>query len=292
MPGPRQGNKSGAVEVLPPGLCPASRDGAKNAGWEAGGRGDGSVSMEYRGGRHAADWLAWGVGLLLLATLVAWGVGAMRKPKRVVSKVIVGSKDEVYYYHPVTIEGATALGRALQSTGFFNDRGTSVLLSKNKGVTVVSFVLAEGAWDHAETVAGFEEIGRRVATAVGGFPIGVHLVDGTWTVRKSLEVGKITIGARDAIYYLGAATEGDAQALGRALREAGYLADLGVSVVVSKGGGAAIGFVVGEGVWERPDAAAGFERLARRVASSIGGLPIQVRLLNAEMETKRERAVR
>jgi hypothetical protein len=248
--------------------------------------------MEHRGERRAADWLAWGVGLLLLATLVAWGIGAMRKPKRAASKVIVGSKDEVYYYHPVTIEDAAALGRALQNTGFFNDRGTSVLLSKGKGVTVVSFVLAEGAWDHAETVAGFEEIGRRVAAAVGGFPIRVHLVDGTWTVRKSLEVGKITIGARDAIYYLGDATEGDAQALGQALREAGYLADLGVSVVVSKGGGVAIGFVVDDGVWERPDAAAGFERLARRVASSIGGLPIQVRLLNAEMETKKELAVR
>ena len=167
----------------------------------------------------------------------------------------------------------------------------SVLLSKNKGVTVVAFVLGEGAWDHPDTVAGFEEIGRRVAASIGGFPIQVHLVDSAWTVRKSVEVGKAIIGARDAIYYFGSATEGDAQALGRALRDAGYLADLGVSVVVSKGDGAVIGFVVGDRVWERPEAVAGFERLARRVAPSIGGLPIRVKLLNAEMETKKEMAV-
>jgi hypothetical protein len=215
----------------------------------------------------------------------------MHKPKRVASKVIIGAKDEVYYSHPVTIEDAEALGHALQNTGFFTDRGASVQLSKNKGVTVVSFVLDEGAWDHAATVAGFEEIGRRVATSIGGFPIQVHLVDSAWTVRKSLEVGKATIGVRDVIYYLGSATEGDARALGQALRNAGYLDDLGVSVVVSKGDGAAIGFVVGEGVWERREAVAGFERLARQVAPSIGGLPIRVKLLNAEMETKQEAAV-
>jgi hypothetical protein len=248
--------------------------------------------MDDRGRHSASNWLASGIGLLILATLVAWGIGAMRKPKRAVSKVLVGANDEVYYYHPATIEDATALGRALENTGFFNGRGSSVLLSKNKGVTVLSFVLNEGAWNHADTVASFEEIGRRVATSVGGFPIQVHLVDSAWTVRKSVEVGKAIIGARDAIYYFGSATEGDAKALGRALRDAGYLADLGVSVVVSKGDGVVIGFVVGEGVWERPEAVAGLERLARRVAPSIGGPPIRVRLLNAEMETKKEMAVR
>jgi hypothetical protein len=239
--------------------------------------------------RHTgSSWLAFGVGILLLATIVAGGIGVMRKSKPSVPQVIIGTKDKVYYSRAATMRDATVLGRALQHTGFFTDRGTSVLLSKNKSVTVVSFVLNEGAWDHADAVAGFEEIGRRIATAMGGFPIQVHLVDAAWTVRKSLAVGKAIIGARDEIYYLGSATEGDARSLGQALRNAGYLEDLGASVVVSKGHGTALGFVVGGGVWERPEAVAGFERLARKVAASIGGLPIQVRLLNAEMETKKE----
>lgn len=247
--------------------------------------------MDARGRRIAANWLAFAVGLLLLAAIVSRGIEAMRKPKPPVPKVIVGTNDTVYYSRAATERDAAALGHALESTGFFCGRGMSVQVSKYRGVTVVSFVLNEGAWEHADAAARFEEIGRRVAASVGGFPIEVHLVDTAWTVRKSLEVGKAMVGARDAIYYLGSATEGDAKALGQALREAGYLEDRGVSVVVSKGGGAAIGFVVGEGVWERPDAIAGFERLARRVAASIGGLPVQVRLLNSEMETKEEVAV-
>jgi len=253
--------------------------------------GDSIVGMQGRGRRRASNWLAFGVGLLLLAAVVAGSMKMMRWGKRPLPKVIVGAKDEVYYSGAATIEDATALGQALQNTGFFASRGTSVRLSKNKGVTVVSFVLNEGAWDHASTVANFEEVGRRIATSIGGFPIQVDLVDSAWNFRKALGVGKTTIGARDAIYYLGSATESDAKALGQALREAGYLADLGVSVEVSKGDGTALGFVVRDGVWERPEAAAGFERLARRVAASVGGLPIQVRLLDAEMETRKELVV-
>lgn len=249
------------------------------------------MGMDARGRRIAANWLAFGVGLLLLAAIASRGIEGMRKPKPPVPKVIVGTNDTVYYSRWATERDAEALGHALQSMGFFCDRGSSVQVSKYKGVTVVSFALNEGAWDHAGAADRFEEIGRRVAASVGGFPIEVHLVDPAWTVRKSLAVGKVMVGDRDAIYYLGSATEDDAQALGQALRDAGYLEDRGVSVVVSKNGGAAIGFVVGQGVWERPDAMAGFEGLARRVAASIGGLPVQVRLLNPEMETEKEVAV-
>ncbi len=247
--------------------------------------------MHARERNIASNWLAFGLGLLLLATVAAVGIHMMRRPKPSISKVIVGTKDEVYYSRGATMQDATVLGHALQDTGFFGDRGTAVMLSKNTGGPVVSFVLNKGAWDQEGTDATFEEIGRRIATSIGGFPIQVHLVDSEWAVRKSLLVGKTTIGARDTIYYFGSATDGDAKALGRALREAGYLQDLGVSAVVSKGDGTAIGFVVGDGVWERADAAAGFGRLARRVAASIGGLPVRVRLLNAEMETKKEMTV-
>jgi hypothetical protein len=244
--------------------------------------------MHARERNTASNWLAFGIGLLLLATIAAVGIHMMRRPKPSISKVIIGTKDEVYYSRGATMQDATVLGHALQDTGFFGDRGTSVMLSKNTGGPVVSFVLNKDAWDKEGTDATFEEIGRRIATSIGGFPIQVHLVDSEWAVRKSLLVGKTMIGARDTIYYFGSATDGDAKALGQALREAGYLQDLGVSVVVSKGGRTAIGFVVGDGVWERADAVASFGRLARQVAASVGGLPVQVRLLNAEMETKKE----
>ena len=239
----------------------------------------------------ASKWLAAGIGILFLATVAALGLEILRKSKSSMPKVTIGANDEVYYSRAATQADALALGHALQNTGFFAGRGASVLLSKGGGGTVVSFVLNEGAWNHAEGVAGFEEIGRRIATSIGGFPIRIHLVDSRWNVRKSLAVGKTIIGTRDAIYYLGSASEEDAKALGQALGDAGYLADLGAHVVISKGDGDTIGFVVGEGVWDRPEEVAGFERLARRVAASIGGLPIKLRLLNSQMEVKREVAI-
>jgi hypothetical protein len=243
-----------------------------------------------RGKRHIAwDWVTLGIVLLLIA--MAGAVQMLRNPKSSISRVVIGTKDEVYYSSGATMRDALVLGHALQNTGFFNGRGSSVLLSKQKGVSVVSFVLNAGGWDHDGTIAGFEEIGRRIATSIGGFPIEIHLVDSDWSVRKAVVVGKTVVGAKDIVYYLGTATERDAKALGQALRDAKYLEDLGVTVVVSKGGGSAIGFVVDNSVWDRPEAVAAFQNLAREVAPSIGGLPVQLRLLNADMETKKEVAV-
>lgn len=242
--------------------------------------------------QKASKWLALATGALLTASLIGFVVQVARRPRTLAPKVIIGTKDEVYYARHATMQEATALGHALEGTGFFNGRGTSVQLARINGIPVISFVLNDGAWNHPATVASFEEIGRRVASSVGGFPIQVKLVNSEWTQQKSLTVGKTVIGARDVVYYFGNATQSDAENLGKALREAGYLADLGVSVAIWKDGGVAIGFVVGEGVWERGDAVAGFERLARRVAPAVGGLPLTLRLLSPEMEIKKEVEIR
>jgi hypothetical protein len=243
-----------------------------------------------RGANVASHWLALGIGLAILAMIVAWGLRQSNQPAN--SKVIIGTKDKVYRSHAATTEDAQALGQALKSMGFFNDRGSSVLLSKGRGGTVVSFFVNEGAWDRPDTVSNFEEIGRRIATPLGGFPIKVRLMDSAGVMRREVAVGRAIIGAKDEIYYFGSATDADAEALGQALKTAGFLLDRGASVVLSKGDGTAISFVVNENAWERPETVAAFERLARRAAAPIGGLPIKLRLLNSEMETKREVAVR
>jgi hypothetical protein len=237
----------------------------------------------------AANLLAAAIGLALVATIVVWAIHPSSRTAS--SKVIIGARDEVYYSHAATKQDAQALGRALRTTGFLNDRGTTVLLSKGTAGTVVSFVLNDGAWDHPETVYSFEEIGRRIAPSVGGFPIKVRLIDSARTLRKELAVGRVIIGARDEIYYFGSATEADSKALGRALKTAGFFADKGASVVLSKDGGTAISFVLDDGAWDLPAAANGFERLARQAAASVGGLPIKLRLLNSRLEIKKEIAI-
>jgi hypothetical protein len=229
---------------------------------------------------------AYFLGLLLLATVVAGTVELVRRPRTQLTRVAIGSKDEVYYYHAATKEEARALGEALRKTGFLNDRGTSVILSKGTAGTLVSFVLSNGGWDHPDTVASFEEIGRRVATSAGGFPIKVRLIDEKRLLHKELTVGKAMIGAKDAVYYFGSATEAEAVSLGQALRQAGYFQDLGSSVELAKDGDTEISFVVADGVWNRPDAVAGFERLARAVGGD------RLRLLDGDMAPRVVRGLR
>ena len=234
----------------------------------------------------AAKLLAVLIGLSLVATIVVWATH--RSKWKPIPKVIVGTKDQIDYYHAATRQDAEALGRILQAIGFLNDRGSTVLLSKGQGGTIVTFVLDNGGWDHPATVYSFEEIGRRIAPSIGGYPIEVRLIDWTRNLHKELTVGKVVIGARDEIYYFGAATEADATILGNALKTAGYLTDRGASVVISKGDSTAISFVVDDGAWNRPGVATGFERLVRQVAEHAGGLPIQIRLLDPKMEPKKD----
>ncbi len=167
-----------------------------------------------------------------------------------------------------------------------------MLLSKGTAGTVVSFALNDGAWDHPDTVYSFEEIGRRIATSIGGFPIKVRLIDSHRLLHKELTVGKLMVGSRDAVYYLGSATEAEASALAQTLRAAGFLQDQGDAVVLSRNEVTAISFIVNDGVWGRPEAVAGFERLVRKVALSVGGLPIELRLLDSTMEPRKTQAVK
>jgi hypothetical protein len=235
--------------------------------------------------KFAAILLAAAAGIAL-AVIVFYSVS--HPSDRTLPKVIVGTNDAVYYSHAAAKADAESLGHALQLTGFFNNRGTSVLLSKGTSGTIVSFALKDGAWDHPETVRSFEEIGRRIAGSLGGYPIHVRLCDLKWGVHKEVAVGKIIAGVRDEVYYYGSATMPEAEALGRALQSNGYLVDSGASVVLSKDGVTSISFVLGDGAWNRLGTVSAFEDLVRKVAPSVGGLPVNLRLLNSNMEIEKE----
>ena len=238
-----------------------------------------------QGGKLGSKWAAAGLGIALLAIVVG---GYLLVHFALNPKVTIGTKDEVYYSGSATRQDAQTLGATLKTMGFLSDRGASVFLSKGNGGTVVSFVVKEGVWNDPAMVASFEEIGPGIAPSVGGFPIQVRLIDSDSVVKKEVTAGKAIIGTKDEVYYLGSATEADAKALGQALQTAGFFRDAGFSVLLSKGDGTVIGFVVKAGLWDEPENVATFEKIARQVASSVGGLPIKLRLLNNTMETKKE----
>ncbi len=226
----------------------------------------------------------------LAATLIYWALHPSAHPTA--PKVVVGTRDEIYFMHAATRQEAEALGRSLQATGFFNDRGTTVYFSKGTEGTIVSFALSNGAWDHPGAIQSFEEIGRRVAASTGGFPLQVRLIDGARVTHRELTIGKVSLG-RDEVYYFGSATRAEAESLGEALRRVGYLTGAGSSVELSRDPQTAISFVVQEGSWNQPATVRGFEALVRKTAGPVVGLPVDLRLLSSDMEIKKEiRAVK
>jgi hypothetical protein len=225
-----------------------------------------------------------GLGLIGLAIYET----SFRGPRETMSKVTIGANDTVYFTHSATEQDARALGRALQLSGFFHNGQTSVMLSKGTAGTVISYVVNNNAWTHADTILGFEEITRRAAQSIGGYPVEVRLCDIKWNLQKELWVGRVAIGVKDEVYYYGSATPAQADALGRALQNAKYFVDSGSTVVLAKDATSSISFVLSNNAWNLPGAVFGFETLVRQVAPAVGGLPVDLRLLNSQMGIEKE----
>ena len=259
------------------------------------------------GGQLFSKWRA--VGVAIVATLLLGGgfvaylyyTGQLQKfitqvetqnPVQLPqSTVTIGTKDEVVYTGTATKDQATALGNALKSAGYLQDRGVTVLLSKGTGGTVIGFVVQDGVWNQAGTLASFEEIARGVASSVGGLPVQVQLLNSAKTVEKSGIVGEADFGGGDAVIYEGTATQADAQALGNQLKSIGFLQGKGANVFLTKDGGTTLAFVVSDGTWNDATLVSDFEAIVRSVASTVGGLPIDMRLVNTTLVVEKDETI-
>jgi hypothetical protein len=242
-----------------------------------------------RGGKLGSKWAAFGLGLLFCAAIFGgvYAVISMQDGP----KVVVGTKDEVYYTGSATQADATALGDKLKSMDYFSDKGVTVLLNKGQSGTVLSFVVKEGFWDKPDMVAGFDELAREAAPSIGGFPIEVRLVNKERDVKNTTTVGKVAVG-NDHIYYLGLATQAQAQALGQELKTDGFFVDKGFDVFLSKqSDGTSLAFVVADGAWDDAAMVTSFEKIARDAAPAVGGLPIHLHMVNSTLEVKKDEAL-
>lgn len=247
------------------------------------------------GGRLASRWTAFGSGAGFMAALFAIVFFSMYGSTYATAStsVVIGSKDEVYYSGSATKQDAQTLGNALKANGFFSDRGADVFLSKGKDGTIVSFVVKKEFLDQPGILASFEEVGRQIAPAVGGFPIQVRLMTNMRQVKMKSTVGEATFPGDDAVYYLGALTESDAQALGQKLKATGFFQGRGADVFLSKhSDGTMLSFVVGKDAWNNPAAVADFENIVHQAAPAVGGLPIRLRLVNTSLEVKKDEMVK
>lgn len=239
------------------------------------------------GGQLASKWGAFSLGIACLGALVAIFYLANDKPS-----ITIGTKDQVYYSGSATKAEAQSLGEALKTHGYFNDYGADVQLEKGSDGTVISFIVKAGSWDKPGVLSNFEEVGREVAPSVGGFPVRVQLMNKTYHVEKQSNVGKVDFGGNDDIYYLGDATQAQAQALGETFKSIGFFKGDGADVFLTKhSDGAVLAFVVNEAGWNDPANVANFESIVRKAAPAIGSLPVRLRLVDSSLDVKKDEMI-
>ncbi len=250
--------------------------------------------IEHKG-RLASRWTALGSGVGFMAAMFTIAFLTMFQSGHVSAAstgVMIGSKDEVYYSGSATMQDAKSLGDALKTGGYFTDRGADVFLSKGADGTIVSFVVGKDYLSRPGIMNSFEEVGRNIAPVVGGFPIEVRLITNTREVKQTSMIGKIEFPGNDAVYYLGAVKQSEAQALGKRLQSVGFFEGKGSDVILSRHkDGTALSFVVSDGAWNRSAVVDEFEKITRQAAPSVGGLPITFRLVNTALEVKKDQTV-
>jgi hypothetical protein len=147
-------------------------------------------------------------------------------------------------------------------------------------------------WNQAGMLSSFEELGLEVAPTVGGLPIQVQLVDSEGSVEKTSTVGEVSFDGGDGVYYEGSATKAEAQSLGRQFESKGLFTGKGVNMLLTRhDDGTTLAFVVGDGVWNNPSKVANFEAIVRDVAPLIGGLPIDMHLVNAHLQMQKDELI-
>ena len=244
-----------------------------------------------RGGQLGSRETAFFVGIATLAVLFGVICAGLYETQN--HKVVtIGTKDQVIYSGLATKANATALGNALKSNEYFLDRGSSVLLNKGFGSTTISFVVQDGVWNQAGMLSGFEELAREVAPTVGGLPVQVRLADSKMDVQETSTVGEVGFDGSDGVYYEGSATKAEAQALGRRFESMGFFRGKGANVLLIKhDDGTTLAFVIVGEAWKDPHHVSSFESVVRDVASTVGGLPIDMQLMNTQLQAEKEELI-
>jgi hypothetical protein len=108
-------------------------------------------------------------------------------------------------------------------------------------------------------------------------------------VEKKGIVGVVQLTGGDAVYYEGYSTIADAQALAQKLQTMGFFTGKGANVFLKKHtNGTTLAFVVTDGAWNDAKMVSDFETITRSVAPSIGGLPIDLRLMSTTLVVEKD----
>lgn len=147
-------------------------------------------------------------------------------------------------------------------------------------------------WNDPETAKDFTVLGVRVRSALNGVPLRVALMTTDGKVQRTLPIDwnmKVLAGD-DMVWFAGAATAQQAQALGEALQEKGFLHARRSIILLKKGDqGTEITLLLRHNPAEKADTPAAqqlvraLQMVMRSVAGTVGGTPITLHLADANM---------
>jgi len=184
---------------------------------------------------------------------------------------------------------ATAL---LVCVGFSQSSGASIL-----GIACFVATLQIAKWLQGAAVDEHVAHGGALESKWKAFWIGIATLAVLFVAIVAVIMyqqngATVTIGTKDQVIYSGQATKDQATALGNALKADGYFQDRGVTVLLNKtSSSTTISYVVQDGVWNQADTVSGFETVTRAVASTVGGLPIDMQLMNSAETVEKDEMV-
>jgi hypothetical protein len=106
-------------------------------------------------------------------------------------------------------------------------------------------------------------------------------------------VGEVSFDGSDGVYYEGSATKAEAQALGRRFESMGFFRGKGANVFLIRhdDDGTILAFVIVGEAWNDPRRVSSLEAVVRDVAPTVGGLPIDMHLVNTQLEVKKDEVI-
>jgi hypothetical protein len=240
------------------------------------------------GGRLASKWTALFVGIASLAALYAVICAILFALQE--RSITIETRNTIVYSGLATKSNATALGNQLKSAHYFEDHGATIYLYRSLATRTLSFVVPDGVWNQSGILSTFEDYARQVGPSIGGFPIDIELIDTEKTVKAKSTVNQLRFGNHNLLYYQGEVTKDDAEQLSQSLEASNLFRSNNTTVLFTRhnGEGTTITFIVGPHSWTNPQTITDLETTLRNAGPAIGGLPLQMHLVNANLDLQKE----
>jgi hypothetical protein len=146
-----------------------------------------------------------------------------------------------------------------------------------------------------DTVQEHLEAGGQLATNFTAFLTGIAtlatVVALSYAVFFALQPRKVVVGTNE-ILYSGLTSRSTAIALGNQLKNDPSFLHRGTTVLIDREvGSRTLSFVVQDGAWDQAGILSSFEEFARKAAPTLGGLPIDIQLLDTRQDVEAKSTV-